>query len=292
MAVTLELPPEVDPGFYRRENPDLRGLDELELLAHYRRHGAAEGRAASPAATRSGFLSLIPDGASVLEIGPFYRPSLRGDRVDYLDVLTTEELRSRAASLGEPTENIPEITYVSPTGTLSVVEQRYDIVFSSHSLEHQPDLVRHLNEVAAILRRGGLYMVIVPDCRYCIDHHLPRTTIADLVDAHHEGRQTHTLKSVIEHLALAAHNDPSRHWRGDHGTPTFDLDAIRAAIGHWEAAAGGYLDVHAWHFTPEGFREACDLLHDLGLSEMLPHRVYGTIYEANEFCAALRPGYR
>lgn len=288
MAVIPDLPAEVEPEFYRRANPDLRHLDDLGALKHYRHYGAAEGRLASPASTRSGLVSLVPETADVLEVGPFCRPAIAGENVDYFDVLTTEELRVRARSLELEPSGVPEITYASPTGDLSIVDRQYDVVLSCHTIEHQPDLVRHLNDVAAILSPGGVYMAVVPDCRYCIDHHLARTSVADVLDAFYERRKAHSLKSVIEHLALVSHNDPVRHWRGDHGVQGKDVQAIRAAVGHWEATEDGYLDVHAWHFTPEIFREICDLLHDLELTVLRPFRVYGTVRDSYEFCAVLR----
>ena len=93
-------------------------------------------------------------------------------------------------------------------------------VFSSHCIEHQPDLVRHLQEVANLLEPDGAYFLLIPNKLYCFDHFIAETSVADVMLAHHLGHRVHTLASVIEHRALTTHNDPSRHWLGDHADPT------------------------------------------------------------------------
>ncbi len=49
----------------------------------------------------------------------------------------------------------PKIEYLSPTGDLTIVNRRFHAVLSSHCIEHQPDLIRHLQHVAALLDPGG-----------------------------------------------------------------------------------------------------------------------------------------
>ena len=158
----------------------------------------------------------------MLEIGPFAHPMMRGEHVDHLDVLPTEALRARAVSLGMDPGGVPDIRWVSSGGDLSVVTERYDAVVSSHAIEHQPDLIRHLQQVEALLRPGGSYYLLIPDHRYCFDHFLVPSTTAQVIGAHVERRSVHTAASVIEHRALTTHNDPVRHWAGDHGDPLAD----------------------------------------------------------------------
>ena len=64
------------------------------------------------------FLADIPNDGVDIEIGPFANPLLHGPNVKYLDVLPTEQLITRAREL---------------------------------DIEHQPDLIKHLNQVEAIL---------------------------------------------------------------------------------------------------------------------------------------------
>jgi SAM-dependent methyltransferase len=240
-------------------------------------------------ADRNAFVGLIDPASRVLEIGPFANPMLRRANVDHLDVLPAEGLRDRARTLGMDPSGVPDIRWVSVGGDLDCVTERYDAVVSSHAIEHQPDLVRHLRQVESVLVPGGRYFLLVPDHRYCFDHFLVPSTTAQVVGAHVEGRRVHTAASVIEHRALTTHNDPVRHWAGDHGDPAAGrAERIAGALREIEDAAGGYIDVHAWYFTPQSFRGVVDDLRQCGLTGFSVQRMFPTRPNANEFWCILR----
>lgn len=285
-------PQEVEPEQLRDRYPDLAAYDDEGLKAHFDRHGRDEGRIASSAAVREGFVPLVPEGASVLEIGPFCQPVFEGPNVRYLDVLDAAALRARGEAIGIDVSRTPaKIDFTN--GLTEAAGEAFDIVFSSHNIEHQPDLVGHLRQAAEALRPGGVYMLIVPDRRYCFDHFLPDATVANIVGAHVERRANHTAASVIEHRAFTCHNDTLRHWQGDHGPAPDGRDGrVAHALNEIAEAAGAYVDVHAWQFTPGSFRAVFTTLHTIGLSPFRPVRVYDTAYGRNEFNAvlALDPG--
>ncbi len=130
MGVALALPPEVDPVFYRRAWLDLHGLNDAQLAEHYAVFGRVEGRVASPAGERPGFLALIPPKAGVLEIGPAHKPCFTGAHVKYFDVQDSDGLRARALTHNENPKGTPgRIDYVSPTGDLGIVHETFDAVF-------------------------------------------------------------------------------------------------------------------------------------------------------------------
>jgi SAM-dependent methyltransferase len=283
-------PPELDADFYRRLYPDLRSMSEADAATHFRTYGIREGRQGSPFALRENLIAEVRRQRSALEIGPFANPVVRGRHVAYFDVLDREGLRARAAQVGQDPAGVPEIDFVSPTGDLSVVTGRFEAAVSSHCIEHQPDLVHHLCQVAALLAPGGHYFLMVPNKLYCFDHFLPESTLAQVLAAHAEGRRMHRLESVIEHRALTTHNQPGRHWAGDHADPGFRESIVpraKAALAEHAAAAGGYIDVHAWQFTPGSFRELLGMLHAGGYSPLRPLRVYETPHGRNEFTAIL-----
>ena len=283
------LPPTLDPGFYRAAHPDLDLADDAAAVRHYEEHGRREGRPGSALARREGLMAWIDPAQPTLEIGPFCQPLVRGEAVRYLDRLDAAELRARAITLGMDPAGCPErIDFV---GGLDAVEAgSFAAVVASHAIEHQPDLVRHLEEVARVLRANGRYYLVVPDKRFCFDHFLAESTIADILDAFEEERSVHRLGSVVEHVALVTHNDPARHWRGDHGHVDDGERRRRAveAIGAYRRSAGAYLDVHAWQFTPASFRAAMQTLAELGLSAFEVEAVYDTPRDRAEFCAVLR----
>lgn len=237
---------------------------------------------------RAEILALVEPQDYVLEIGPFTKPILTGPNVKYFDVLDKLALIKRAKEKGYPHDRAVEIDFVSPIGDLSIVTGMFDVCVSSHCVEHQPDLVRHLNQVAALLRQGGRYILIIPDKRFCFDHFLPPSTIADVLDA--EGRSVHTIGNIVRHRALVTHNDPSRHWAGDHGKPRLldNIEFLHAALREHAAAAGGYVDVHAWQFTPESFRDLVNILATLNRIPLTCEMIYPTPYHRFEFCAVLK----
>jgi len=282
-----DLPPAFDPEFYLSANPDLT-IATAVAADHYAATGRAEGRVASPLALREHLIGLIDDGRSVLEIGPFCNPLLRGPNIAYLDMLDAQQLRARAIEIGLDPAGCPErIDYV---GGIDRVRRRFDAVISSHAVEHQPDLIHHFQQIERILTAGGLFCLIIPDKRYCLDHYLAESTIADVVEAHREQRRRHSLASVIEHVALTTHNDSGRHWAGDHGPPVPPDRAARVenAIRDHDFNPGRYIDVHAWYFTPDSFRTIVETLSGLGLIGLELAGVYDTARDRNEFCAVLR----
>ena len=281
------VPSHFDAKDYRNRNADLNLADDAAAERHYRDVGRDEGRIASPLATREGLIAFISGRGPALEIGPFCRPLLRGPQVDYLDLLDADGLRARAVHLGLDVADCPD--HIRFVGELGQVDCDYALVVSSHAIEHQPDLVAHLAEVERILEVGGIFALIIPDKRFCFDHFLPESSIAAVLQAYREGRTAHNLANVVEHEALVTHNDPVRHWRGDHGDPTRDrAQRIRSAIDRFERSDGGYLDVHAWQFTPDSFREIVETLNELGLTRLEPIAVYDTPRDRMEFCAILQ----
>lgn len=286
---SVPLPLEYDGDFYRGRYPDLAELSEEGLAKHYIDWGLAEGRVATVAAEREGFLSevLAAETGPMLEIGPFCRPLIKGDNIRYLDMMDADALRQRAVEIGlDPSDCPSKIDYI---GELSQIDDQFTAIVSSHAIEHQPDLIRHLQEVERLLEPRGRYYLIIPDKRYCFDALIPESTIANVLYAHEQRRTVHSLQSVIEHRAMVTHNDPAMHWAGEHGPfpPQEQARRVRAALKEFEAAAGGYIDVHAWYWTPEGFRQTMSVVHHLAMTKLRPIRVYQTPRLRFEFCAVL-----
>jgi hypothetical protein len=245
----------------------------------------------SPMALRENFVQAIAANSRILEIGPFCTPVVEGSNVRYFDVLDSEGLSRRARELGLDVTTPPHIDFVSPTGDLSLVHERFSAVVSSHCIEHQPDLVRHLKQVSEILHDVGRYFLLIPDRRYCFDHFIDKSNVAEVIEAHIEKREVHRIASVIEHLALTTHNDPRRHWRGDHADANYFESIpprIEQAVQVHASSSGGYLDVHAWQFDPDGFRQIIETLFALRHIDLQPECIYDTPADRFEFTAVLR----
>jgi SAM-dependent methyltransferase len=240
-----------------------------------------------PKYLRTEFVNSIPKDISILEIGPFYKPVCRGSKVKYFDILDQAALveRAKAIDSNNNTDNVPYIHFVSPTGDLSIIHETFDAVFSSHVIEHQLDLIKHLQQTSRLLNKGGKYYLIIPDKRYCFDHFNHESTIADVINAHFEKRKKHSLKSVIEHRALTTHNNSSDHWGGEHGVINDISDRIKNAIT--EHSMNEYVDVHAFYFTPNSFSQIINLLNQLGYIDFVVNWLHETSPENFEFYCIL-----
>jgi SAM-dependent methyltransferase len=161
---------------------------------------------------------------------------ISGAGFEYADVAARDKLQRRAVSKGIDPNRIPEIDWVVEPNRLSMIPGHFDSVLSSHAIEHQPDLVAHLNEVADLLVDGGRYFILIPDHRYCFDHYLAPSTIAEVLQAREERRSSHILRSLIEHRVLTTHNKPVLHWAGEHGSRPTGADlatALGLVINEW-----------------------------------------------------------
>jgi hypothetical protein len=184
------------------------------------------------------------------------------------------------------------VHYVSPTADLGIVKREFDAVITSHVIEHQPDFVGHLDAIRRLLRPGGLYFLLIPDKRYCFDHFMPDTTIADVMEAHLSQRSRHTVKSHIHYAAMRTHNDARRHWRGDHGIPEATVASVEHALTEHANSqrSGEYSDTHAWYFQPKTFAQCLTLLRGLGETDFELLRLYPTLLNNDEFWAVLGAG--
>jgi SAM-dependent methyltransferase len=287
---TWKFPPEFDAVHYQAIHPDLGHMQTEELAQHWIHQGIKEGRQGGRVADHHQFAALIPDNAKVLEIGPFNRPLKTGPDVKYFDVLDRDELIQRAQKIGYETSRIPsKIDYVSAAADLGIVKEKFDFVLTCHSIEHQPNLVRHLMDVERLLEPGGCYFLVVPDKRFCFDHFMPETPLSLIIEAYINNHTRHPLHSVLEHRMLTTHNDPLLHWQGNHGERHASLK-IRydIAMEEYRSAEGGYIDVHAWYFTPESFRETISALATIFPLSLTPIRIYPTRYSDLEFFAILK----
>jgi SAM-dependent methyltransferase len=287
-----EPPPEFDYTFYTLTYPDVAGLSAAEASSHFRTYGESEGRLGSPLSWRGNFISLVDPERLTLEIGPFCQPVVRGKNVFYFDVLQREALIARAFAHNYPCEDPPEIHYVSPTGSLEAVPGGFEQVIASHCIEHQVDLVKHLRQVSSILVPGGRYYAIIPDKRFCFDHFIPESTIADVLGAYFDKRLVHSAVDVLENQTMTTHNDAVFHWAGEHGDPhwtlTSGVDRLQGMIAELEKANGGYIDTHAWQFTPASFRQLLTSLRLLGFCDLEILRVYNTPMNSQEFSVIMQ----
>jgi predicted SAM-dependent methyltransferase len=238
---------------------------------------------------RQSFAQLAMRSKQILEIGPFTSPQLHGKGVSYADVLDTDALRKQADQMGLEKSGIPKIDFVVSPNNLMTINRKFDTIFSSHVVEHQPDLVSHLNQVSELLNDGGRYFLLIPDHRYCFDHFQTESVIAGVLQAHQENRLKHSMESVINHRVNLTHNDSVLHWLGDHGKRNeLQIELIQKAIEDYRNCGDTYLDCHAWYLSPDNWKHIISVLAGLCLIELELEFLQETQRNDIEFYAILR----
>jgi SAM-dependent methyltransferase len=251
-----------------------------ESLPRTKRDLGIDAQRSAMAARRDHFLSLFDFNVGHgLEIGPLDAGIADPDRhdVSYVDVFDAAGLRAHYADDANViTELIPEVDFPLIEGDVTrTIEEAagpkapYDWVIASHVIEHVPDVIGWLREIADITVEGGALVLAVPDRRYSFDRLRPPTTIGESLEAHERGDRRPTTRAIYDHFSLYVPVDTVALWRGQRPPARAPLTERLSELNrHLERArAGEYVDCHVWMFTPESFVQLLVELRTLGLSE-------------------------
>lgn len=235
-----------------------------------------------------------------LEIGPLHQPVAVKDECDvtYVDIHFAAGLREYYATHpGTPIEEILEVDYalIEEGRTRTLAEATapaapFDWVVASHVVEHVPDMIGWLQDVAEVLVDGGLLSLAVPDRRYCFDARRPPTTVGQLLLAHHHGDDRPSVRAVFDHYHAAVRTTPTEAWRqGQPGPETtiFPLEMARDMTAR-SVDERRYMDCHVWLFTPQEFVEQLAVLARLGHSDFTVAGLIPTDVDDMEFFVTLR----
>ena len=233
----------------------------------------------------SSFAKLIPKQVKCLEIGPYNNPYLFGNNVKYFDIYTTQQIKE----LNPTHKNIPNINFHSPIGDLSAVSESFGIIFSSHVVEHQPDLIKHLQDIDKLLQQAGKYFLVIPDKRYSFDYFFNESLPHQVITAHLEHRKLHSLENIIANRHFLAHNNPRKHFLGCHGIQHLN-NGLSSQINNTFLELHNlehYKDCHAWYFTPKSFKQIINQLNQIGYINLKVEKIYPTFPGKLEFYAIL-----
>jgi hypothetical protein len=219
-----------------------------------------------------------------LEIGPLDKPRLTKDRyrVEYVDHAPTEALRVKYADDDHMADHLDEIVEVDhvwggdvPLATVVADGVRYDYVFASHVVEHVPDVIGWLDQLASVLADGGKVCLAIPDKRLCFDVNRGLTQMSDLVDAHLRGLHAPSYRQIYDFHSQMVAVDAGALWAGtaDYaGVWRDDLDPDAWAYELCERARDGeYVDGHCHVFTPASF---LDLYARLVALDLIAYRIF------------------
>ncbi|WP_337271403.1 class I SAM-dependent methyltransferase [Oryzifoliimicrobium ureilyticus] len=232
---------------------------------------------------------------SVLEIGPLDRPIVQrgmAKEVFYLDHCSTDDLRQKYAS--EPhvdKSRIAEVDFVSNDGRLtpSLFPRKFDVVVASHVIEHVPNLVGWLADIADVLSSGGHLALVVPDCRFTFDKFRRPTPRHWIAEAHFNDARRPELQNVIDHFSNVAHINANDVWQKKDVTEARRIHStgdVASAIQQWHA--GAYLDCHSWVFTRDTFPSLIDWLTSNYHIPLVLSEISGPVYGQLEFYVQLK----
>lgn len=98
---------------------------------------------------------------------------------------------------GEKTGKVYEMDVVDmPT----LESESYDVVLSSHQLEHVANPLKALKEMSRVVKIGGYIIVILPDKTFCFDHNRDYTLFATVLKKYEANVGEDNLDSLREIL--------------------------------------------------------------------------------------------
>lgn len=233
-----------------------------------------------------------------VEIGPLTNPIVTREcaNVFYVDHATTEELRIKfAKDPNVDVEKIVDVHAVWGTNTLSAALAKkgraFDYVVASHVVEHVPDLISWLSEVAEVLHEGGTLRLAVPDRRYTFDLLRRESELADVLDAYLRKTRVPLPRAILDFKLNWRKVDCTAAWNGtivrSELTNKFTREhAIEQAQD--TIANGAYHDVHCWVFTPKSFASLFYQLAEMDLINFACEHHFDTLRNEIEFFVVLK----
>jgi hypothetical protein len=243
-----------------------RAAESNRIASALSRFGDGQKNGYDSAAMRSQRQELalkhVDTSGKGLEVGPAFQPlAPRSDGFDItiLDHASTAEIRQKYADLGLDQDGLDRIEDVDCVWTGGRYSETpglvppYDYIIASHVIEHTTDPIGFLLDLAELLSERGRIALVVPDKRFCFDHHRPVSTTGAILDAHLHPLNLHTPGAVFDHFAHHVTRDHAIVW-GDHD-PDGDFEFTYSLEQAWSEAqqamrTDDYMDIHRWAFTP------------------------------------------
>lgn len=244
--------------------------------------------------------AVSPRGRLGVELGPLNRPLIRREdgEVLYADHRSTEDLRAKYAGhssvVGAQAQPIVDVDLVLEHQSLAESlgpRAPVDYIVASHVMEHIPDPLGWLNDLAAVLREDGVIFLAVPDKRFTFDFHRKPSTTADLVGHHLTGATIASPIQVFDYVSRVAEVDAAAVWAGTERAPgpIFEGQLSRAlADARSVAEHGSYVDTHCTVYTPVSFLAVFRDVIELGLIPFEIARIEPTQRNTIEFYVTLR----
>lgn len=217
--------------------------------------------------------------------------------VRYVDVFSRDQLRAHYSD--DPAVNvcdIPMIDFVlgGPEGVRPLSEAvgraaPFAWAVASHVVEHVPDVISWLAEIAEVLDDGGELLLVVPDRRFSFDIMRPSTTVGQMLQAHDLRENRPSVRAVFDLFRSAVTVSAADAWRGERPGPEARIHDLDGTMRQVQLARDGeYVDCHVWTFTPASFYEQVAELGRLEMCDFVIEKIVSTAENDVEFYAVLR----
>lgn len=241
---------------------------------------------------------IDPAAMRGLEIGALNNPVVaRSDgRIRYVDYADTATVKAKPYDDTIDPADIVDIDIVwAERPLIEAAGEPVDYIVASHVIEHVPDLVGWLQDLAGAMKPGGVLSLVVPDKRYTFDLQRPVTTLGEVIEAHLLGARRPSMRQVIDNCYSGVVVDASEAWRRD--LTSADLPKITGDIAlplAYDQAASllhdpRYIDSHCWVFTPQSLLSLLDVLAQLKLLPLKVRSFTPTAADDMEFFLQLTP---
>ncbi len=237
----------------------------------------------------------------ILEFGPLIRPLVSKKdypNIFFADVKSTEDVKKlytgndylKATGLDVNIDEVAPIDYVitkSYTETFKN-EEKFDVVYLSHVIEHMPDIIAFMKDVVNIIKPDGKLVLLYPDARYCFDHFRNGTTFVDAYDIYKN--KSVNGKAVFDFTYNVLHeNNPAFFWSEKGIVDILPQNKFEDALESYDKAAVNELpdDVHFWPFSDYQFVK---FLYDMDRAGLLDFEIsdfHETQYKTQEFMVVL-----
>lgn len=239
-------------------------------------------------------------GTRGLEIGALCAPVATRDVADvcYVDVQSTEDLAAHyRGDPAVPAELLVDVDVaLYADGRLRSIAAAtagagpFGWGVASHVVEHVPDLVGWLADLAAALQDDGLLALVVPDRRYTYDDRRPATTTGQLLAAHLRHDQRPSVRAVYDHFSATVTYPTHELWRGGRPGPEHRANPreVLTDVLRRHRETDEYIDCHTWVFHPREFVAQMAELAGLGMLDFVIDQVITTPVDELEFYVVLR----
>jgi len=213
-----------------------------------------------------------------IEIGPLISPivSKEESEVFYVDHADRETLQAKYAN--DPNVDIQKIVPVDAVWGDRTLREcfadncRFDYVIASHVIEHVPDMLGWMREIADILRPGGRLILAIPDRRFTFDYLRQTTRLSEVIDAYLRRNRRPMPAQIFDFNANAVEIDMIAAWENRINPASLKHYVnLRYALDRSIESVrdGKYVDGHCWVFTPSSLAA---ILADLVDLDLLPYK--------------------